>query len=452
MRPIDYVKWRLNKNHRMLGNVLIIFVMTLVANLFSSVFFFYLGRRLGPEQYGEFGSLMALFFSFYFITTVVGVIIIRYISYFQAKSQQGKIAALIVASKRRWFTVGGILFLLIAVFSYPLSLFLGLGFWDVILAGLTIWAFSLFMNNMSIINGLQKFKVLGWYKVLDSLFTLIMAVILLELLFFKRLGLGVEGALLSIFLSALIVFFLSERTIRPYLNAQKVDLGGLHIKDYIIKSIIFSFSLGLMVNVDVFMVKYLFPRLPAVMMANPEAQVGFYAAASVIAKSVFFISLGIVTVFFPKVAELHANGKNPIALFRSSIKYVLLSSVPLAILFLLIPNFVSHVLYGPIYQLGSFLGLYSISMALLAVTNIMLSYHLAMKDFRSLPYMVGTTLLVILLISIFHSSSLVVVIDILVSTLLLFLITLYFTKDELREAFWEDRLFRRKTSWWALRR
>lgn len=453
MRPLDYIKWRLNKNHGMLKNVAIIFFMTLIANLFSSLFFFYLGRRLGPEQYGEFGSLMALFFSFYFITTVIGVIIIRYLSYFQAKSQIGKISYLILSSKRRWFQIGGALFLGIAVFSYPLSIFLGIGFWNIILAGFTIWAFSLYMNNMSILNGLQRFKLLGWFKVLDAVIALGTVLILLEVFFLKRFGLGVEGALVSIIIAALMVLFVSNRHIAPYLKAQKMKIGNIGMRDYITKSIIFSLALGVIVNVDVFMVKFLFPRLSASVMANPELQVGWYAAASVIAKSAFFISLGIMTVSFPKVSELHANGKNPIRLFRSGIKYVLFSSFPMALFFLLLPNFVSKVLYGTSYQMGSFLGLYGLSMAFLSLANIMFTYKLAIKDYKALPALVGFAVLLVVLIGLFHNSPLIVVIDVLIITVLLLALSVYLSRQELKEAFFSNlNLPRKSISWFRLRR
>ena len=130
--------------------------------------------------------------------------------------------------------------------------------------------------------------------------------------------------------------------------------------------------MGIMVNFHVFMVKYFFPAEKA----------GFFAAAVLIANIIFSISVTIVNASFPKICELHSNGKNSGSLLRSGLKYSLLSSGVLVSAFFLFPRFLGRVFFGPEYQIHAILGILGLGAAFLALTNLILMYNVQRNIFR----------------------------------------------------------------------
>jgi len=243
----------------------------------------------------------------------------------------------------------------------------------------------------------------------------------------------VFGAILGMISGAILTTFLSNKSIRRLIVPSNVHLGDLNIREYVIASVIFSLCLGFLVNMDVFMARYFFD----------ERQAGFFAAASVIAKVSFFISIGIVTVNFPKVAELHANGKRTIKILKSSLKYVLISSISLSLVYFLFPGFISYVFYGPEYDIASLIGWYGLAMSLLSVVNILMMYHLAQRRFNVVWVLGFFTMFEFVLIILFHSTALRMISAILFSTLLFFIVMIYVSRDQIREAFTRNNIIRK---------
>ena len=63
----------------------------MVANFFAYILQIYLGRALGPIDYGVFGSLMALLLILSVPINVIGNVITRFVSIFRANGFYGKI-------------------------------------------------------------------------------------------------------------------------------------------------------------------------------------------------------------------------------------------------------------------------------------------------------------------------------------------------------------------------
>ena len=56
------IKNHISKNKIFLKDNFILFISIFILNLFGYLFHFYVGRKLGPEDYGIFGSLLSLIY------------------------------------------------------------------------------------------------------------------------------------------------------------------------------------------------------------------------------------------------------------------------------------------------------------------------------------------------------------------------------------------------------
>ncbi|MFH1591315.1 MAG: oligosaccharide flippase family protein [archaeon] len=411
----------------MLKNIVTIAVLSILANIFLGAFYIYLGRRLGPETYADFGSLLSIYLGAMFVSGVVGIVVMRYISFFTAKSQEEKIARLAKASTFRMGIVGGGFFIAVAVFAPLIAAFLRIDSpWLILLLGFLIWVSVVLQNLLSIVNGLQRFKELGISRLIVSAVAFVACVIFVEL------GAPVSGPFYGLIIGTLVVVYLTRKKLSFIFDRHIHRIGKAGIRSYILHAVILSVALGVMLNLDVILVKYYLPAI----------QAGYYVAASMMAKIAFMVSTGVVTVSFPKVALLHAEGRDTLPLLKDALKYTLVPSGVIVILFLLLPGFITNVAFGSAYELRGVLQPLAAAMLLLAFSNIIAMHHLATKRFRILYYAAPFALLELLLIQLFHGSLYQVVWAIFFVTLTQAAAVAYLARDELRELFGKRTLQR----------
>ncbi len=92
------------------------FIANNIMNLLVFFFHFYMGRVLGPANYGILGALLALVYFFAIMATTIQTSIAKFASKFDVKKQYGKISFLLKTSLRKLTLYGiilNILFILI---------------------------------------------------------------------------------------------------------------------------------------------------------------------------------------------------------------------------------------------------------------------------------------------------------------------------------------------------
>src|SRR6187401_1325932 len=78
----------------LLKNSTIVIAGVIVSNLLAYVFHFFAGRMLGPEDYGEFGALMALYLIVALPVASLAYAISKFTAKFNTGNEFGKIALL----------------------------------------------------------------------------------------------------------------------------------------------------------------------------------------------------------------------------------------------------------------------------------------------------------------------------------------------------------------------
>jgi len=415
----SYISDTLNQNKGALKHLITVFILSSIAHLFTVGFYFVMSRKLGPAGYSVFAVLLAIFQIASVTASVVSIIIIKFIAYFKAKSQYDKISMLLNLSMKYLFATGFIIFVLLSIFSQDISNFFNLGSrLSVVLLGIFIWSFLFITSLLSALNGLQKYITLGLNRIFEAIATLIVGILLVYLFKF-----GVNGAMLAMLLGVIATIPFCLGSLKNIIMIKKAPLGSIGLLEYITFAALASSLIGILLNIDVMMVKYFFD----------SKQSGFYAATSLVGSIVFFISGALNTIIFPKVSELYSNGEDTSEYLRFGLFWTALGCSIVILSFFIFQEFIVNIAVGDQYNIASYIGIYSIAMSLLALTNIIVVYNLAIKKWNILYVLAPALFTEISLIALFHNTILQVILIVLIFNILLLLALIIFYRDQIRD-------------------
>lgn len=376
------------------GSILV--VATLVGGGIQYLYHLLMGRLLGPEQYGVFGSLFALSYLLLIISWAVAFVATKYVSGLSGAERAGFLRGLGL----RVGLLTAALFVGLVVASPAIAAFLrianpGL----VVFLGLTVLLGPLNAMNKGALRGFERFVTVGSVKIGYSLTKLFVGVGLVVV------GFGVFGAIAGIVVAmALAVMVVGVMLKRWYLTDE--SYGGFDgVYRFALPSLLVAFCLTVPTNADVVIVKHLFTA----------HQTGLYTSVSVFGKVLVFLPLGIAGAMFPKVAKQETNGEATIDLLHRGLLFTGVLVFGAAAVLAAFPGMFLGVLYGEAYVgAASLLRWYAPAMAAFSLCVVMLQYSLAVDDHRfiktftvltvaeiGLLYLVGETawhLVVVLLV------------------------------------------------------
>ena len=392
-----------------------LFYSNIVVLILNYLFYAYLGKNLDPEEYSIFGVLLSFYFIVIVISTVFYNVIMKYSSYFKAKSSQEKINQLFTNALIISVLVGLGIFILFIVISSLLKAKLGISYLPVILLGLFVWSYLIINVIFAMFNGLQRFGLLGIFKIISALLLIIFGVV------FISIDMKSSGAMLAFLLSVILLIIPGIYLLRDSLPRHAFKLGNVGLTSYLSRTLLLSLFLAIILNIDVVLVKYFFDSKIA----------GYYGAAAVIGKIPFFVSNSFVSIIFPKVAELESNGQDTLHLMKEGIYSTAIISIPMTLVFLIFPDFIVKLVFSNAYQISNLIGIIAIAMTLLGIVNIIMMYYLAIRKFKILYILIPYALLLIILLILFHETILTVIVIMAIICLLLFITTIYYIREDL---------------------
>lgn len=326
----------------------------------------YMGRALGPEQYGVFGALFALFY----LVRVLGRGIMLCATRFVAELDGDAPA---VAAFQRGLLVRSLLFsaglfVLLAAASPLIGSFLDLESpWLVVAVAATV-PFGLALTaNQGTLQGLQWFGMLGSYRVAEAGLKLALGIA------FVTLGYGVYGAFGGVLVAGLVVLVattvhLGRRLTVPAGARRRFD----HERTYrfALPAVLAGFCITVPTTVDVIFVKHFFA----------SEQAGLYTAVSVLGKILLFMAMAISAALFPKVSNSHAaeRPERLNALFDRAVLYTALVAGAGTFVYWAAPQFVLGRLFGPAYvDAVPLLRWYGLAIFAFVLAVIVLNFQLA---------------------------------------------------------------------------
>jgi len=369
----------------------IIFLFSIIGYISGYLFHVYMGRVLGPEDYGILGSLIAILGIATIPLGAVQIVIAKFTSKLKTQEEFGKIKGLFLRSFRKLFIYGFLVFVPLIALSPVVAGFLNIpSAIPIILIGISIIFSFVIPVNFGVLQGLQNFKQLGLNQSLVFLLRLVVGVFLVSW------GFGLNGAALAFSVSTasvVLVTFLPLRGVLKQKMSRDIDVPAIY-KYYWNTLLVFT-GFILITNIDVILAKHFFTA----------TQAGYYVAASVLAKIAFFLSGIITTVMFPKAVEMHSARSNARPLLKKGLLYMILLLVLLVSSYLAMPDFIVVFFFGSGYSESAMLiGPLVMAMSLLAVSNVIAFYNMSVSRMGFVYILLAFALAEIPLLFLFHST------------------------------------------------
>lgn len=385
----------------------IMFISSIITGTFNYIYHIYMGRVLGPEEYGTFGALFAIFYMIGIISQTLSTSTTRFISKFIGEGKE--IGFFIKHSVKYTIIIGMIISIIFLLLSNWLKDILKLADIKPIL----VLIFILFLGWISPImvgslRGIKKFPQLGFTNISNSFFKLIFGII------FVTIGFGVAGALMGIAIGMLFALIISIIFIKPYIkpnNPHDPDFKFRNFYLYSIPVLLAMISYSIPSNLDVILVKYFFSPIEA----------GLYTSISIFGKIVFFFSNAIGMVMFPIVAEKYAKKENTKNVLKNSLLYAGTLSGFFVALYTIFPEIIIKTFGNRYLDAANYIVLYGLGMFFFSLIIIIMEYHLAIKNLRYIVLFTGFTIIEVIMLVI-YSHSIFGMIEVLLSANFIFLI------------------------------
>ena len=422
------------KNQLIAGSF-VLFVGSMFANFGSYLYHLLMGRMLGPVNYGVLTALISLLYIISIPALTLATTIVKFASVAKAKKNYAKVYFLFYDFSRKLLVVSVIIFILFAFGSQVIAEFLQIPSRALIILTSSLFLISLLPTvNNGILQAFLNFPFLAANSIFGVILKLALAVGLV------KLGFSVGGAMMAILISSLIIYLVSffplrflwqykqslllrnkqSLLLRNKGKVAKIDWSK--ITSYAAPVFLAVLGLTSLYTTDIILVKHFFPAF----------QAGLYAALAVMGKIIFFASNAVPMVMFPLVSERYENGGRYRPFLSQSLILVSGLSAGITGFYFLFPKFMINILYGPSFLATSpYLGLFGIFISLYTLSSVLTSFFLSIRKTRVAFFVLSAAITQIALIWLFHASILQVIqISILVTTLLLFSLLLYYLKSE----------------------
>ena len=397
------------KNSKFLRDNIILFIGSLSAGVLGFIFHFYMGRILGPADYSVLGVMLSIIYIMGIGLNTLQTGITKLVSELDAKKEYSKISYLISRLTNR-ATKYGICLLVVFVLLTPLlAKFLHIKITPLLIIAPCVLFLMLLPINRGSLQGLQRFKGLSWNLVTEGIVKLFGGIVLVFL------GLGVYGAIISIVLSYMTPFVIGFYPLKDIIKNKKEKFNVRGIYKTSMPILIALISLTLMYSIDLILVKHFFS----------DVEAGYYAAAALLGKILFFATLSISQVMFPKVSELYNQKKDHRHMLNKSLLISLIIIIPAITIFYLFPEIVVTILFGKEFlPIKNYIGPFSVIIGLFSLTYIITFYNLSINKRKFLYVLMFFNMIEIILITLFHSS-LVQIINILIFYMLALFIIMF---------------------------
>ena len=344
-------------------NNLVYFAGNFFAGLAGYAFQALLARALGKDRYAEVASLIAIFYIVQILHFVAMAVAARITAPLSVEGRQTEVQRAYRDMTLYSSLVGGGGMLLFILLAPQLHRWLGIGLGPLIILSATVPLSLLVGLSRGVLQGEQRFLPLSANFVTYGTTTLLFLPVLLHY------RLRAVGATLAIVLALTLCNLFAATMLRDLPHGGHHERLGL---PGVVRSSLAA-GAGLTVitiffNMDVILAKYF--------LSNSDA--GLYSAMSLLGKILYFGTISISAVMFPRVAALHAQGKNPHNVVNLSLAAVLAAGALVAAVYFLVPGLVIHLMLGSQYApIGGNLGIYALAMLGLAIANVLVYYFVA---------------------------------------------------------------------------
>ena len=399
------------KDDKLLQPAFMMILVSIVVSAMNYIYQVYMGRVLGPEDYGILGTLFALFYLVSVMGGTIGYSSTNYVS--RLKRNETQLGSFLKNLLWKAIILAALLFSFFLLISNHLARFLKIDSPILLIIVSISLSLSLVVPvNKGALRGMQQFKLLATTNLASTVIKLATGIVLV------MIGFGVLGATAALPISTAFTLVITTiPLIHTYLQKSdtesktKLELGFAYNR-YLVPSSMVSLAKTMVGNIDLILVKAFFS----------PSEAGFYAAASLIGKIILFLPGGIGFVFFPQVSERHADGIETTSLLKKTLLFVTVLAGTATIVYISFPHTLIKIVFGKEYlAAASLVKWYAIVMPFFTINCILLDYNLAKEETRFIYAFFLLLILLIVWILFFHNTTVQVVQAILLMNLLAFL-------------------------------
>jgi O-antigen/teichoic acid export membrane protein len=360
----------------------------LLAGFFGYVFHFVTGRLLGPAGYSVVAAAIAALYLLTLPSVVLQLISARYTSVAAATGRLAGIRPLLLRLSGITLLAGLPVMLLLALFAAPAARFFNITDVRVVyvlaLGGIVTLLVTI---NRGALQGLRRFFALSGNALVDAVSRVLLAGAFVEA------GLGVLGAVAAVMLSPFVAYVQSLFLLRHLAPAGDASADAAGVGRYALLAAAAGLGVNYLFTVDTLLAKHF--------LGAEEA--GIYAAASVLARVVYFLGLTVAGVMFPEVATLHARNEAHYHVVDRSLLLVAGVGAILILAYAVAPGLVLLPYGSSFGPVRPYLGIFAVALTLLSLANLLINYFLSVARAAFVLPLLGACLLETLLIAFFHS-------------------------------------------------
>jgi O-antigen/teichoic acid export membrane protein len=386
------------RQSRLVRQNLVLFLGGLVAGIGGFVYHAIAGRVI-PDQYGEVASLVAAYAIGTTVTLILILILARYAAKLRAEGNEGGIRFLVGRSLRLLGLPIVALVALTVLLSGVAEEFLHLrSNLPVIWLGVAVGAIWLVAIPRGLLQGTQHFSALSANLGLEMVARTGLLIPLI-LLF------GVSGSVIAVFAGAILALGIGMLSLRGLFRvpAQRVRLRSM--AGFSVSATIGTLGILLLYNQDVILAKHYLDAHAA----------GTYGALNKIGTILYFLTLSVSQVLFPRVVEAVATDTHPGRLLLLSAGIMSLLGAGTLLVFGLVPGLVVRILFPAFPEAAALMLPIGVIGLALSLDNLLVQFFMAAHDRWFVPILVATCLLEAALIVLFHRGVSAVVTDVLIA-------------------------------------
>ena len=390
------------RESRLVRQNLTLFIGGLVAGIGGFVYHAIAGRVLGPTTYGEVAFLIAVYSVGTAPALILIVVLARYTATLIARGDVG-VRTLMTRTIRLVAIPGLIAVLVTTLIARPVADFEHLGSaLPVLILGFSIAIVWQVAIPLGILQGLQRFTSLSLNLGLEMVVRTTVAFGLLTA------GYAVSGAMAAVFIGLAFCFGLGLFSLRDHFgkSGTRVPLRAM-----------FGFSLTAAAGIIGIQVLYNQDVILAVHYLSGHAG-GIYGGLNKIGTILFFLTLSVSQVLFPRVVEAVAKEQHPGRILAQSAGILTALGAGALLVFAVVPGLVVGILFGPGFRDATpyvlAVGVIGLSLSL---DNLLVQFLMAVHDRTFVPILAAACIAEAVLIVLFHNGVGQIVADVLGSLL-----------------------------------
>jgi O-antigen/teichoic acid export membrane protein len=387
---------------------LVLFLGGFSAGVGGFVYHAVAGRTLGPRQYGEVAALVGLYTVGSIANLTLVLVLARYAANLDAAGRPGAIRHIVRRSSRLLALPTVAFCLLTAALSVPLARFENFDSpVPVIWLGLAIAAYCYTAVPRGILQGTQRFTALSANLSLEMVVRVASLVLLLAV------GLAVTGSMVAMLAGVTVAYLVGTWALRDLFRVEREPVRMRAMVSFGLTAAAGTLGIILLYNLDVVLAVHYLDKYDA----------GIYGSLNKIEVIIYYGTLSVSQVLFPRVVEAIATRRHPARLLLLSAGLMSVLGLGAVVVFGLTRGLVAALLFGPQFSAAQpyvlAVGLIGLGLSL---DNLLVQFLMAVHDRVFIPILGAACILLVGLIAVHHSGLAQIVFDVLVTIFSLLLV------------------------------